>query len=1433
MAAEMKAIPLLTPYKMGKFDLSHRIVMAPLTRQRSYGNVPQPHAILYYSQRATKGGLLIAEATGVSDTAQGNTDTPGIWTKEQVEAWKPIVDAVHAKSCLFFCQIWHVGRFSNTGFQPNGQAPISSTDKILQPQTGDPSKFSTPRRLRTEEIPDIVNDFVLAAKNAIEAGFDGVEIHGAHGYLIDQFLKDHVNDRTDQYGGSLENRCRFALEIVEAVSNEIGAERVGIRLSPFGAHGDCGDSNPEALALYIAEFLNKYGILYCHVVEPRIKSHVEMIETPQSLLPMKKAFNGTFMAAGGYSKEDGNKAVEEGRADLLVYGRLFLANPDLPRRFELDAPLNKYDRNTFFTSDPVVGHCRSNNKKKEEDSNMEDEAPTIPPHPVQDWKVQSFTQIEAKRIVLAPLTRQRSYGYIPQPHAALYYSQRTTKGGLLISEATAVSDTAQGYKDAPGIWTKEQVEAWKPIVDAVHAKGGIFFCQLWHVGRVSNSGFQPNGQAPVSSTDKPLISRSGNANRFTPPIRLRTEEIPRIVNDFRISAMNAIEAGFDGVEIHGAHGYLIEQFIKDQVNDRTDRYGGSLENCCRFALEIVEAVSNAIGADRVGIRLSLFAPYNQCTDSNPEALGLYMAESLNKHGIAYCHMVEPGQKQCQSQLLTVRKAFKGAFVAANGFDREGGNRAVAEDCADLVAYGRLFLANPDLPRRFELDAPLNRLSIPGFKSLDGEDSTPFEKEAMSSQSQAIPLLTPYKMGKFDLSHRIVLAPLTRQRSYGCVPQPHAALYYSQRTTKGDLLIAEATGVSDTAQGYKNTPGIWTKEQVEAWKPIVDAVHAKGGIFFLQIWHVGRVSNSGYQPNGQAPISSTNKSMTPQLQPSGIPAVFTPPRRLATQEIPHIVNDFRLAAKNAIEAGFDGVEIHGAHGYLIDQFLKDQVNDRTDQYGGCLENRCRFALEIVESISKEIGADRVGIRLSPFANYSDSGDSNPEALGLYMAESLNKYGIAYCHMVEPRMKTVGEKIETPKSLLPMRKAFKGTFISAGGYSKEDGNKVVIEDRSDLVAYGRLFLANPDLPRRFEIDAALNKYDRNTFYTSDPVIGIVLAPMTRQRSYGNVAQPHAILYYSQRTTNGGLLISEATGVSDTAQGYVDAPGIWTSEQVEAWKPIVDAVHAKGGIFFCQIWHAGRASNTDLQPNGQSPISCTNRATRSDEHFCGPFSPPRQLTTEEIPQIVDDFRTAARNAIEAGFDGVEIHGANGYLIDQFMKDQVNDRTDRYGGSLENRCRLALEVVEAVSNEVGPGRVGVRVSPFTDWLDCVDSDPVVLGLYMAQMLSKYGLAYCHMVEPRLRAHDLNFVTQESLAPMRKAFRGTFIASGGFGREDGNRVVEDGRTDLVAYGRWFLANPDLPRRFELDAPLNVYDRATLYDPHPVVGYTDYPFLDDQFGLYN
>lgn len=197
-------------------------------------------------------------------------------------------------------------------------------------------------------------------------------------------------------------------------------------------------------------------------------------------------------------------------------------------------------------------------------------------------------------------------------------------------------------------------------------------------------------------------------------------------------------------------------------------------------------------------------------------------------------------------------------------------------------------------------------------------------------------------------------------------------------------------------------------------------------------------------------------------------------------------------------GFDGVEIHGANGYLVDQFMKDQVNDRTDEYGGSIENRCRFPLEIVRAVSEEIGAHRVGIRLSPYANYNDSGDSNPDALALYTAGALNKHSILYCHVIEPRMITQFDKQETKSYLMPMRKAFRGTFIVAGGYNRDDGNEVIGRGGADLVAFGRLFLANPDLPRRFEFNSVLNKYDRNTFYTHDPVIGYTDYPFLENKS-----------------------------------------------------------------------------------------------------------------------------------------------------------------------------------------------------------------------------------------------------------------------------------------------------------------------------------------------
>lgn len=337
------------------------------------------------------------------------------------------------------------------------------------------------------------------------------------------------------------------------------------------------------------------------------------------------------------------------------------------------------------------------------------------------------------------------------------------------------------------------------------------------------------------------------------------------------------------------------------------------------------------------------------------------------------------------------------------------------------------------------------------------------------------------------------------RSYGCKPQPHAALYYAQRTSPGGLLIAEATGISEDSNGYPHTPGIWTQEHVEAWKPIVQAVHEKGGIFICQIWHVGRVSHTSYN-KGNAPVSSTNRAISEgklQLPTCDGYVDCSTPRALETSEIPKYVDYYRSAARNVIEAGFDGVEIHAAHAYLIDQFLKDGVNDRTDEYGGSLANRCRFMEEVVEAVTKEVGAQRVGIRISPFTDHYDGGDSDPTGLSVYIANTLNKYNLLYLHVVEPRFTFKSETlIESKHSIWPIRNAYRGNLIVAGGFTQKSGNEAIESGKADAVAYGRVFLANPDLPKRFSVHAPLNQYDRSTFYIQDPVLGYTDYPFLEE-------------------------------------------------------------------------------------------------------------------------------------------------------------------------------------------------------------------------------------------------------------------------------------------------------------------------------------------------
>lgn len=352
----MSHADLFTPLRLGAIELPNRIVMAPLTRSRAgEGNVPTALAVEYYAQRASA-GLIITEATQVNDTAQGYPNTPGIHTDAQTLAWRRVAEAVHGKGGRIVAQLWHVGRISHPLFQPNGAAPIapSAIAAAGELYTGQGMKpFPIPRALETDEIAGLVKAFADAAKRAVfDAGLDGVEIHAANGYLIDQFLRDRTNKRTDRYGGSIGNRCRFLLEIAEAVTAAIGANRVGVRLSPTGAFNDMADSDPVALYSHLAEILNPFGLAYLHVIEGLPGNRMAPPEgVPHVAETLRKIYKGPFIINGGYTKDKAEEAIASGLADAVSFGESFIANPDLPERFRRNAALNTPDASTYYGGD--------------------------------------------------------------------------------------------------------------------------------------------------------------------------------------------------------------------------------------------------------------------------------------------------------------------------------------------------------------------------------------------------------------------------------------------------------------------------------------------------------------------------------------------------------------------------------------------------------------------------------------------------------------------------------------------------------------------------------------------------------------------------------------------------------------------------------------------------------------------------------------------------------------------------------------------------------------------------------------------------------------------------------------------------------------------------------------------------------------------------
>jgi N-ethylmaleimide reductase len=340
------------------------------------------------------------------------------------------------------------------------------------------------------------------------------------------------------------------------------------------------------------------------------------------------------------------------------------------------------------------------------------------------------------------------------------------------------------------------------------------------------------------------------------------------------------------------------------------------------------------------------------------------------------------------------------------------------------------------------------------------------------------LFTPVTIGALKLPHRVVMAPMTRSRAgEGQVPTPLMAEYYAQRASAA-LIITEATQFSLQGYGYPDTPGIHTDAQVEGWRRVTDAVHARGGHIYLQMWHVGRISHPVMQPGGTLPVAPSAIAAEGTLYTSEGPKSFVTPRALELNEIPGIVRGFAEGARRAKEAGFDGVEVHGANGYLIDQFLRDGSNHRTDAYGGSVENRARFLLEVTEAVAGVLGADRVGVRLSPSGSFNSMSDSDPARTFSSAVGALDALGLAYLHLLAPVTDP-----ETPRLLPLLRERFRGPLMVNGGHSLQSATAVLQDRLADLVSFGVPFLANPDLPERLQKGAPLNAPDKSTFYGGD--------------------------------------------------------------------------------------------------------------------------------------------------------------------------------------------------------------------------------------------------------------------------------------------------------------------------------------------------------------
>jgi len=444
--------------------------------------------------------------------------------------------------------------------------------------------------------------------------------------------------------------------------------------------------------------------------------------------------------------------------------------------------------------------------------------------------------------------------------------------------------------------------------------------------------------------------------------------------------------------------------------------------------------------------------------ANPRGKSVFLQTELDS--LSFISVSSPEQDMC--------------FMQA---DRAATHPAIQACHTYLTAVDRKVATNQG---RAEPASARRQIQLPAMPAQRWSASLGQRNSAMSQSKPR--LFTPLTVGDIALKNRVVMAPLTRNRaSRGSdAPNDLNVEYYRQRAGAG-LIISEGTQVSQQGQGYVWTPGMYSQAQVAGWKAVTDAVHAEGGKIVAQLWHVGRVSHVSLQPDQKAPVApSPLQAKTKTYIESGFTDVSLP-REIALDEIPAIVAEFAAAAENAKAAGFDGVEIHGAHGYLIDQFLRDDSNKRSDAYGGSIENRVRFALDVVEAVARVFDKGRVGIRISPVSPANDARDSNPQALFEHLVTRLNATGIAFIHVVEGATREARDYL--PFDYGALRKAFKGTYIANNSMTRALAIEAVEDGHADAVSFGRLYIANPDLAERLEQDAALNEPDVATFYGGD--------------------------------------------------------------------------------------------------------------------------------------------------------------------------------------------------------------------------------------------------------------------------------------------------------------------------------------------------------------